>query len=72
MNLREVLQKIDKNQEAVLLSDRETDWEAGVLLDRLSETMLNMKVFIQPGLYIAEINEAGFLGTVLFRLKNKG
>ena len=72
MNLREVLQEIDKNREPVLLSDRETDWEAGVLLNKLSEPMLNRKVFLQPGLYIAEINEAGFLGTVLFRLKTKG
>lgn len=71
MHLKEILQKIVENRESVLLSDKQQDWEASVLLEKLSEPMLKTEAYLQPGLYIAEINEGGYLGRVLYRIKQK-
>jgi len=72
MSLREILEKIVEKGEPFLLSDRENkDWEASNLLQRLSEPMLKRKAHLQPGMYIAEINDSGYLGTVLFKVKQK-
>lgn len=70
MRLKEILQKIAETEEKVILSDQKGDWSAENLLERLSEPMLNRQAYLQPGLYIAEINSAGFLGSVLFKVKN--
>lgn len=71
MNLKQTLQKIMGNSLPVLLSDSHQDWEALDLLNNLSELKLNRQVYLQPGLYIAEISEKGYLGTVLYRIKSK-
>ena len=71
MSLRNILEKIVKSGESILLSDSNKDWEANDLLDNLSEPMLKRQAQIQPGLYIAEINDSGFLGQVLFKIKRK-
>ena len=71
MRLKEILQKIAKDKEPVLLSDGEEDWEARALLENLSEPMLKRQAYFQPGLYIAEISDAGFLGQVMYRIKQK-
>ena len=71
MSLREILEKIVEEGTRILLSDRNKDWEASVLLDSLSEPMLKRRAHLQPGLYIAEINDSGYLGQVLFRIKQK-
>ena len=71
MSLREILEKIVEDDEQVLLSNNGKDWEASALLENLSEPMLRRQAYLQPGLYIAEINDAGYLGTVLFKVKNK-
>ena len=71
MRLKEILQKIAKDKEPVLLSDGEEDWEARTLLENLSEPMLKRQAYFQPGLYIAEISDAGFLGQVMYRIKQK-
>ena len=72
MSLREILEKIVARGEPFLLSDRENkDWEASTLLQRLSEPMLKRRAHLQPGLYIAEISDGGYLGTVLFKVKQK-
>lgn len=71
MSLREILEKIVRNNEKILLSDRNKDWEASALLANLSEPMLKRRAHMQPGLYIAEINEGGYLGTVLYKIKAK-
>jgi hypothetical protein len=31
--------------------------------------MLKKQAYFQPGLYIAEINDAGYLGHILYRVK---
>lgn len=71
MSLKEILEKIAENGEQVLLCDSNKDWEANALLDNLSEPMLKTQAHLQPGLYIAEINESGYLGRVLFKVKLK-
>lgn len=71
MSLRNILEKIAKSGESILLSDSNKDWEANDLLDNLSEPMLKRQAHLQPGLYIAEINDSGFLGQVLFKIKRK-
>ena len=38
-----------------------------ILLETLSDHVLERPVYLQPGLYIAEISESGYLGQVLFR-----
>jgi len=71
MRLKEILQKIAKDKDPVLLSDGEKEWEASALLSNLSDLMLKKQVYFQPGLYIAEISDAGFLGQVMYRIKQK-
>jgi hypothetical protein len=71
MSLKEILQKIVENGESILLSDSEKDWEASELLSGLSERTLKTPAHLQRGLYIAEINHAGYLGRVMFKVKSK-
>ena len=72
MSLRDILEKLVERSAPILLSDSNNkDWEASVLLERLSEPMLRRRAHFQPGLYIAEISDKGYLGTVLFKVKNK-
>jgi hypothetical protein len=72
MSLRDILEKLVEKSAPILLSDSNNkDWEAGTLLERLSEPMLKRRAHLQPGLYIAEINDGGYLGTVLFKVKQK-
>ncbi len=71
MLLKEILQKMVAKDEPVLLSDSCRDWEVEDLLNHLSEPMLKRQVHLQPGLYIAEINDAGYLGRVLYKVKQK-
>jgi hypothetical protein len=72
MVLKEILEKIETDETAIWLSDHKGDWNASDLLDRLSEPMLRRQAHLQPGLYIALINDGGYLGEVLYRVKQKG
>jgi hypothetical protein len=69
MSLKDILQKLVNEKTRVLLADSQNEWEAEALLENLSETRLKTSAHMQPGLYIAEINEAGYLGRVLYKLK---
>lgn len=71
MLLKEILQKLVDDDESILLSINGQDWTADALLESLSEPMLKKRAHLQPGLYIAEINDAGYLGQVLYKLKPK-
>jgi len=71
MLLKEILHKLVEDNEPVLLSNNGQDWTADALLESLSEPMLKRQAHLQPGLYIAEINDAGYLGQVLYKLKPK-
>jgi len=69
MTLRETLQKMAAENGSAKLSYGEKVSEPGELLNTLSEPMLNRKAHVQPGLYIAEINEGGYLGQVLLKFE---
>jgi hypothetical protein len=69
MSLKDILQKLVIEKTQVLLADNQNEWEAKALLEELSETRLKTSAHMQPGLYIAEINEAGYLGRVLYKLR---
>jgi len=71
MILQDVLEKMVTNSAPLLLSSSGEDWEAGSLLENLPGPKLKRRVHVQPGLYIAEINDAGYLGRILYKFKEK-
>jgi len=66
-NLQEILQHLANTENPQLTDHNQTKSSASEFLNSLSEKKLKTRAFLQPGLYIAEINEGGYLGTVLFR-----
>lgn len=72
MRLKEILQKMNDEDQKFLLNNNGQNWEATDLLNELSEASLNVQAYLQPGIYIAEINDRGYLGSVLYRLTQKG
>lgn len=72
MILQEILTGLVERKEPVLLNDGTNDWEAGALLEKLSQPMLKRSAYLQTGMYIAEIDNRGYLGHVLYKVKQKG
>jgi hypothetical protein len=71
MTLRELLEKIITDRTPVLFKDSIRAWEACDLLGNLSAPMLRRQVHLQPGLYVAMINDKGYLGEVLYKIESK-
>jgi hypothetical protein len=71
MSLRDILSKLVENDVPIVLNDGNQDWEASALLETLSEPMLKRNAHLQSGLYIAEIDDGGYLGRVLYKVKEK-
>ena len=71
MSLKDILQKIADANVPILLSDGDNDWEASALLSSLSMPMLRRPAYMQSGLYIAEVNDGGYLGRVMYKIKRK-
>ena len=71
MSLKEILEKIVRDEEPYQLWDGKRTWKAIDLLGVLPMTRLTTRAHIQPGFYIAEISEAGYLGPVMFALKSR-
>jgi len=71
MTLKEVLTGLADTNQKLLLSCTEGSFTPASLLNSLSEIKLKTQAHYQPGLYIAEINEAGYLGAVLFEVKRE-
>jgi hypothetical protein len=71
MSLKEILTKLTEEKLPVLLCDSQREWEAESLLGSLSEPRLRASAYLQPGLYIAEISESGYLGRLLYKIKEK-
>ena len=69
MILQEILTGLVERQEPVLLNDGSTDWEADALLEKLSQPMLKRAAYLQAGMYIAEIDNRGYLGQVLYKVR---
>lgn len=72
MILKEILESLSAADDPVLLQDGAGQWRAGELLERLPAPRLRTEAYLQPSLYIAEINPAGYLGQVLYRLRRPG
>ncbi len=71
MILRDILQQIVDEGNTAEMSNGNGATEAVTLLKTLSEPMLNRQAHLQPGLYIAELDENGYLGRVLLRFTQK-
>lgn len=71
MSLRDILVSLQQNGTPVLLNDGSKDWEANDLLETLPELKLKRSAYLQPGMYIAEINDGGYLGRVLYKVKQR-
>lgn len=71
VSLKEILEKLITEKVPILLTDRKGEWEASEVLSVLSGPMLSRRAYFQPGMYIALINDGGYLGEVLYRVKSK-
>jgi len=71
MILREILQQMVDEGNTAKLTSGNGALEAATLLKTLSEPMLNRRAHLQPGLYIAELDDRGYLGRVLLRFSEK-
>ena len=71
MSLKDILIKLVETKAPILLNDGDKDWEAGTLLENLSGPILKRDAYLQPGLYIAEINNGGYLCQVLYKVRQK-
>lgn len=67
MTLRDILENMATKNDSLKLCHKNVEFEASGLLETLPEPILNRQAYLQPGLYIAEINEGGYLGEVLLR-----
>ena len=71
MTLREILQNMVDEGDMAKLSNGNGAMDPAVLLETLSEPMLKTPAYIQAGLYIAQMDENGYLGRVLFRFEDQ-
>ena len=71
MSLKDILVKLVDEETPIVLNDGDQDWEASDLLENLSEPRLKTQAHMQAGMYIAEINDGGYLGRILYRVKDK-
>ena len=70
MKLKEVLERLANDNKPVLLVAGTEEYEACKLLNSLEERKLNRNVYVNS-LYIAEIKEDGYLGSLLYKFKAK-
>lgn len=70
MTLREILYDLASKNKKIKLNYDSEIFDLPGLLETLPEAVLNQKAYLQPGLYIAEMNEQGFLGEVLYSIQN--
>ncbi len=68
MLLSDVLQKIVDDKEEITLNDSSNKaWQAENLIETLHPVALKRDVYRHP-LYIAIVNQGGYLGEVLYRI----
>lgn len=69
MNLLEILKDIVQNDDEPTLVSNGQEEKASELLETLHPVKLKRQAHFQKGLYIAEINEDGYLGQVMYKVK---
>jgi hypothetical protein len=67
MSLKEILQTLARDGNPKLLDSNRAAIQADELLTTLPERTLMRKAHLVTNLYIAEINEAGYMGSILYR-----
>ena len=69
MSLGEILDKMVAAGVDFKLADGSGSYRPGELLESLSPVRLAVLSHYQPGMYIARISEAGYLGAVMYRVE---
>ena len=69
MRLGEILDKMVAAGANFKLADGNGSYRPGELLENLSAARLAVRSHYQPGMYIARISEAGYLGAVMYRVE---
>lgn len=72
MSLRDILNKMAVAEVDFKLADGNGSYGPGELLESLSASRLAVRSHYQPGMYIARIDEAGYLGAVMYRVQMSG
>lgn len=67
MDLREILENLVNSGNPKLFDINKKETNAVELLEKLPSVRLKRKAHLQPGMYIAEINDSGYLGSIIFR-----
>jgi len=67
MTLQEILIRLDENGDDITLSSSSGVYTASGLLASLPLARLNTRAHVQPGLYIAEVDDKGYMGAVMYR-----
>lgn len=67
MELKEILESLVNSGNPSLFDINKKETNAAELLVKLPAVRLKRKAHLQPGMYIAEINDSGYLGSILFR-----
>ncbi|MBU2492175.1 MAG: hypothetical protein KJ571_06075 [Bacteroidetes bacterium] len=71
MLLKEILESIVENNTPVILCSGDKEYEANTLLETLHPVKLKRQAHMQSGLYIAAISDGGYLGDVMYKIKQK-
>ena len=71
MSLKEILEGIVANNTPILLCSGDKEYEATTLLETLHPVKLKRQAHLQNGLYIAAISDGGYLGDVMYKVKQK-
>jgi hypothetical protein len=70
MILKEILETMIREKNPVLLCDSQGEWKPRDLLATLSDIRLKTPAHHQPGMYIAEVNASGYMGSIMYRIKS--
>ena len=71
MSLKEILESIVADNSPILLCSGDKEYEASTLLETLHPVKLKRQAHMQSGLYIAAISDGGYLGDVMYKVKQK-
>jgi len=69
MTLQEILSELVNEDKALILKSNHGIFTPENLLTSLSDPQLKTAAHYQPGLYIAKVDDGGYLGEVLFRVE---
>jgi len=69
MSLRDILNKMAVADVDFKLADANGSYGPGELLESLSSARLAVNSHYQPGMYIARIDDGGYLGAVMYRVE---